>query len=141
MAISRNAGVAAAAAIIITLAAILYISWNPGSENLMAEKYGAQVQYQKGKVLKFPDLTIEDIGESTSEGGGGGGISINFRVSAKGETDQVSCGLGEKCQFELGGNAFELELKVPVDMGKQEDYILVLTKTGKASGIPIPRLR
>lgn len=92
--------------------------------------YDSVVTFSKGEVLKFPDFSLEYLGERNEKKEFPNGNSFTFRyydfkLSAGTETKTISWSSGtgviDPLPFEFSGSKFELELRNSEKLSKKLD--------------------
>lgn len=92
--------------------------------------YDSVVTFSKGEALKFPDFTLEYIGERSEKKEFPNGNSFTFRyydfkLTGGSETKTISWSSGtgviDPLPFEFGGSKYELELRNSEKLSKKLD--------------------
>ena len=95
--------------------------------------YGSRVKYEVGKKIKFPDFTIEYVGERRKSGPvyPRPFLYYDFKISQGTNEKMVSwtAGTGDigPMDFEVGGKHYQIELRHSDKLGKLKDDELVIS--------------
>ena len=101
--------------------------------------YGARVKYEVGKKIKFPDFTIEYVGERRKSGPvyPRPFLYYDFKISQGTNEKMVSwtAGTGDigPMDFEVGGKHYQIELRQSDKLGKLKDDELVIWQANPRS--------